>query len=275
MKNIIIVVFFLLLGFENCLAKEKNVLYKEVDSVKLYLHILYPKDFQDGERRPAIAFFFGGGWLSGDINQFGPQASYFRDKGLISVLVEYRVLGKHKTTPFDALSDAKTAIRFLRKNADCLGISPDSIIASGGSAGGHLAAATASINGFESPEDDSSVSCIPNALVLYNPVLDNSKNGYGYERIKKHYPRFSPLHNIRKGLPPTIIFLGKKDNLIPVSTMIQYKKEMERAGNYCDLFLYKDQVHGFFNLKKGKKNVYYEKTLTEFERFLCDLGYIK
>lgn len=55
---------------------------------------------------------------------------------------------------------------------------------SGGSAGGHLAAAIASIDGFNDATDDLSVSCKPNLLVLFNPVLDNGPEGYGYDRVK-------------------------------------------------------------------------------------------
>lgn len=147
-------------------------------------------------------------------------------------------------------------------------------MASGGSAGGHLAAAIASIDGFNDAMDDLSVSCKPNLLVLFNPVLDNGPEGYGYERVKKHYKEFSPYYNIKEGLPPTIIFLGTNDNLIPVDMMEKYRDNMLKSGNVCDLHLYKDQQHGFFNYGRNN-NVYYYDTLKKMETFLNRFGYIK
>ena len=55
------------------------------------------------------------------------------------------------------------------------------------------------------------------------------------------------MHNIDKNTPPTIVFLGTKDRLIPVATGEKYKSLMEEAGRRCELFLYEGQAHGFFN----------------------------
>lgn len=255
-------------------ARSVEVVYKTVGSLQMKLYIDYPDDMKASEKRPAIVFYFGGGWIDGNVVHFKPQADHFVKKGLITVRVNYRVQGRHKVPPFVCLSDAKSAIRYIRKNADSLCIKSDSIVASGGSAGGHLAAAIASIDGFNDATDDLSVSCKPNLLVLFNPVLDNGPEGYGYERVKKHYKEFSPYYNIKEGLPPTIIFLGTNDDLIPVDTMEKYRDNMLKSGNVCDLYLYKDQQHGFFNYGRNN-NIYYYDTLEKMETFLNRFGYIK
>ena len=118
-----------------------------------------------------------------------------------------------------------------------------------------------------------SVSCIPDALVLFNPVIDNGPGGYGYERIGNKYRDFSPLHNIVRGAPPTIIFLGTEDNLIPVETIQYYKIVMERVGSRCDLILFEGEGHGFFNYGRSLNN--YKKTVFETDIFLKSLGYLK
>jgi acetyl esterase/lipase len=125
-------------------------------------------------------------------------------------LADYRIKNKHNTTPFESLKDAKSAMRYVRGHAKELGINPDSIIAAGGSAGGHLAAATAFIKGYNEVTDDLSVSCIPQALVLFNPVIDNGPGGYGYERIGDQYKEFSPIINLKKNAPPTVFFSRHK-----------------------------------------------------------------
>jgi acetyl esterase/lipase len=218
-----------------------------------------------------MIYFFGGGWNGGSTAQFKPHAKYFSGRGIVCVLVDYRVKSRQGTSPFESLKDAKSAIRYLRKNAEELNIDPDKIIASGGSAGGHLAAATATIQKFNEESDDISISAVPNALVLFNPVYDNGPGGYGYDRVGEKYLWFSPLHNIRKGAPPTIVFLGTKDKLIPVETAHYYKTVMEKVGSRCDLHLHEGEPHGFFNYSKIKN---YNSTVYKADKFLESLGYL-
>jgi len=256
--------------------KQQNLpierVYKEIGGTELKLTIHYPDEYKTANQYPAIIFFFGGGWNGGSIAQFKPHAEYFSSRGLISVLADYRVKSRQGTTPFDAVRDAKSAIRYLRANHQALGIDPDQIIGSGGSAGGHLAAAAGNVQGLEEKGEDLSISSKPNALVLFNPVYDNGPDGYGYERIGERYPEISPMHNIRKGAPPTITFLGTEDSLIPVKTAEDYCRRMEEADSRCELFLYEGQKHGFFNKKNED---YYLKTVFQADIFLAALGFLK
>lgn len=248
-----------------------SILYKQVDSTSLYLYIDYPPDFDDSKTYPAIVFFFGGGWLQGTPGHFAPQAKYFAQRGMVCFRVDYRVKTRQGTTPFESLKDAKSAMRFVRAHAGEFAVDPDRIVGSGGSAGGHLAAATAVVDGFNEEGEDLSLSCIPNALVLFNPVIDNGPGGYGYERVGETYRSFSPLHNLKKGAPPTVIFLGTEDDLIPVETVQYYKTVMEKEGSKCELFIYEGEGHGFFNYSHFDN---YRLTVEESDRFLISLGYL-
>ena len=250
---------------------EKKVIYKQIDSTNLSLSVYASVFDNPSKKSPAMVFFFGGGWTSGTIKQFEPQAIYFSKRGITCFLADYRVKDRQKTTPFEALKDAKSAIRYIREHAGELNIDTAKIIAAGGSAGGHLAAATALIADYNESTDNQDISSIPNALVLYNPVFDNGPGGYGYERIGDAYKNFSPLHNIKSSAPPTIVFLGNKDHLIPVETAKHYKKSMEKVKSRCELFLYEGQGHGFFNYKNLE---YYKKTVAETDTFLQSLGYL-
>lgn len=249
-----------------------RLIYKTIDSVSLALDVIYPPDMKAGKRYPAIIFFFGGGWNGGSIQQFEPHAIHFAKRGMIAIMADYRVKSRHETTPFDAVEDAKSAIRFLRENSESLQIDTSLIAASGGSAGGHLAAAAGTLTELDNPAEDRNISSKPNALVLFNPVFDNGPDGYGYERIGDRYPEISPIHNIREGAPPTIVFLGTEDRLIPVATAEAFKKKMEVVGSRCELFLYEGQKHGFFNFRNSE---YYQRTLKETDNFLVSLGYIE
>ena len=253
---------------------DAKVLYKEVGDVKLHLHVFKPEGMKEGEKRPGIVFFFGGGWNGGTPSQFYPHAEYLAKRGMVAISAEYRVKSRNKTTPKECVMDGKSAIRWVRANAGKLGIDADKLAAGGGSAGGHVAAATALTTKFEEASDDKKVSCMPGALVLFNPVYDNGpENGYGYDRVKEYWKDISPRHNISEKAPPTIVFLGSKDRLIPVSVAEGYKKEMEAKGRRCDLHVYEGQTHGFFN--KNKSPEHFKLTVKEMDKFLVSLGYLE
>ncbi len=112
--------------------------------------------------------------------------------------------------------------------------------------------------------------------MLFNPVYDNGPDGYGFDRVggEDGYRDMSPMHNIRKGTPPTIVFFGSQDNLVSVGTAKEYKAKMESVSNRCDLFVYEGQGHGFFNESKGGRR-YYSETVYRMDRFLESLGYLK
>jgi acetyl esterase/lipase len=277
MKKFTVLMFFFFglstTAFAQKAIGEKNIVYKQIDTTSLSLIFYYPDNFDTTKIYPAIIFFFGGGWIEGNVKQFEPQAKYFAKRGMIAVLADYRVNKRHGTSPFEAVKDAKSAIRFLRKDAKNLNIDINRIVASGGSAGGHLAAACGNIKGFEEEGEDLSISSKPNALVLFNPAIDNGPGGYGYNRIGERYHEFSPIHNIHENAPPTIVFLGTNDKFIPVETVKYYKVIMDKVGSRCELHLYEGQKHGFINYHKNIE--FYKKTLFEADQFLTSLGYLK
>jgi acetyl esterase len=250
-----------------------NMVYKTIDTIVLRLNIFYPTSYIKGQQLPAIVLFFGGGWNNGTVTQMEPQAQHFAAKGMIAITADYRVNKRQHSSPFEAVSDAKSAIRFLRTKAKELGIDPEHLAAGGGSAGAHIAAA-ADLTALDEKSEDMSVSSRPNALVLFNPVFNNGPGQYGYDRIGERYKEISPYHNIKKGAAPTIAFFGSNDQFVPVSTAQLYKKTMEEYGNRCDLFIYEGQKHGFFNYKKDTDNKYFDLTMLEADKFLQSLHYL-
>lgn len=271
-KKRLLPLFLFVLATNLFAQKKDSVVYKKIDTTSLSMEIYYPGDYDPEQAYPAIVFFFGGGWLGGNPRQFEPHAEYFSKRGMICFLADYRVKRRQNTTPLESLMDAKSAIRYIRRNASKFSVAPSKIVAAGGSAGAQLAAATALTNKYNEESDNLSISCRPNALLLFNPVIDNGPGGYGYERIGEDYKDFSPLHNIKVGAPPTIILLGTKDNLIPVETAEYYKVVMEKVKSRCDLILYEGQEHGFFNYDHFNN---YKKTVLQSDRFLQSLGYLE
>jgi acetyl esterase len=251
----------------------RTVEYKSVGDVKLRLHMFEPAGHSAAEPRPAIVFFFGGGWNGGSPQQFYEHCRYFASRGMVAAAAEYRVKSKHGTTPRQCVEDGKSALRFLRSHAKELGIDPRRIAAGGGSAGGHVAAATGTVEGLNAAEDDLAVSAVPDVLVLFNPVFDNGPTGYGHDRVKAYWKDISPLHNIHAKMPPAIVFLGTKDSLIPVATAEAFRDKMRASGVRSELRLYEDQPHGFFNYNR-EGGRYYRETVAEADRFLAELNFL-
>jgi acetyl esterase len=249
----------------------ESVVYKKVGERQLKLFLEKPADWKASDKRPAVVFFFGGGWVAGKPEQFAKQSAYLATRGMVGVRVQYRTMPKGDAAPPTlCCADAKSAMRYVRSHAVQLGIDPQRIAASGGSAGGHLAAFTALVEGQDDAQDDLAVSCKPNALVLFNPVFNNGPGQWGYGRVGQRYKEFSPAHNIKKGAPPTVVFLGDQDRLIPLSVLRDYEAEMRKVGVRCDAHVYPDAGHGFFN-----RDPFTTQTLIEADKFLASLGWLK
>lgn len=253
--------------------------YKEVGDVKLNVWIFEPADkAAAGAKRPAIVFFFGGGWSSGSPAQFERQCRHLASRGMVAITADYRVATRNHVKPVECVADAKSAIRWLRTNAERLGIDPARIAAGGGSAGGHLAAAVATLPGLDAAGEDTAISAVPSALVLFNPALvlapfgEMTLKGFeakvSSERFGCEPTEISPIHHVHARLPPTLILHGRADTTVPFASAEAFTAEMKKAGNRCELVAYDGQAHGFFN---GAK---YDETMAEADRFLVSLGFL-
>ena len=255
--------------------------YKTVGDVQLKLWVFSPKEHQSTNRCAAIVFFFGGGWVNGTPQQFESQCRHLASRGMVAITADYRVKSRQGAMPVQCVADAKSAIRWVRTNAERLGIDPNRIAAAGGSAGGHIAACTGTIAEFDEPGEDKSVSSVPNAMVLFNPALvlaplaGRDFGGFGTKvpavLLGAEPARISPAHNVKPGVPPTIIFHGRADTTVPFATAEAFTEAMKAAGNRCELVGFEGQQHGFFNDRPG--NRYYADTVQRMDEFLTSLGY--
>ena len=152
-------------------------------------------------------------------------------------------------------------------NAVRLGINPEKLIASGGSAGGHLAAATALVEAFDAADDDLKISCKPNALVLFNPALNLSAGKVVDAAGKDISKAFSPTLFLKKGTPPTIIFFGTSDGMLAQGE--EFLAKSRELGNRCELYTAAKMPHGFFN-----GSPWTQVTAKKADEFLATLGYV-
>src|SRR5205085_3838889 len=135
--------------------------------------------------------------------------------------------------------------------------------------------------GLDDPADDKNVSCLPNALVLFNPALvlapieGADLKGFLAEVTADRFgcepTEISPAHHVKAGVPPTIIFHGKADTTVPYSSAEVFRDLMVKAGNRCELDGAEGQVHGFFNFGRNENKFAFE-TLQSADKFLASLG---
>ncbi len=252
---------------------DETVVYKTVGETSLQLNVFNPKGHQTSEKRPAIVFFHGGGWRSGNPDQFFPHCRHLAEKGMVAISAQYRLTSQEGVKITDCATDGKSAIRWVRQHADKLGIDPERIAAGGGSAGGQIAAVAGNSKGFEAEAEDLSISSKPDALVLFNPVANNGPGGFGHKGLKPVWEQISPMHNINENSPPTLLLNGTVDKLVPVSEIREYERRMTEAGRRCVVVLYEGKGHSFFNYK-SKNNQLYNETVAEMDAFLASLGFL-
>lgn len=228
---------------------------------------------------PAILFFFSSAWDSGLVSQFAPHCLHFAQRGLIAIAVEYRTAGPHNAGPLEAMADARSAIRWARHHASELGIDPYKVAAAGGSAGAHAVLAAGMIPDplFDDPSDPPGVSCVPDAMVLFDPVVETSPpHGFGASRFPT--PRLarlaSPMRYIRSKLPPLLLMHGTHDRVLPFDLTRRFAKKMSRwyRRNQCRLVPFEGRGHSFFNFNVDPR--LFEVALNYADAFLVEHGFL-
>lgn len=253
----------------------KHYTYKTTPQGNLELKVYLPKDKSKNNSRPVVLFFFGGGWIGGGINHFQKQAEYFAKRGMVATLVEYRIDSKHQTTPDKAVEDGLDAIQWVADHADELGIDTRKIIASGASAGGHIAACLAlcKIKNTNTLSDFQ-----PSLLVLFNPVLDLMNATAELEFMPRELElieaigpdkayAISPNQHINEQTPDTLIIFGENDPLLEQAN--DFIPAAKKFGAETRLLVAKNNGHGFCN-----KDPWKSSSIRAMDQYLIEKGYL-
>lgn len=222
--------------------------YKMVDGLKLDLHIFLPDSSPQNTKRPVIVYFSGGSWTEGTPEwDFYNCANYAR-RGWVAVSVEYRVADRHETTPFEAVKDARTAIRWLRMNAAKYNIDTNRIVATGNSAGGHLVLSTALSSEVNENSDNLKFGAAPNLLLVnagvYNLYYEENTDWISRAlKDKNLVKKISPQHLLKTGLPPTLMIHGTNDRSVDYGSAKIFADEMRKLGNECEFHTLEGAPH--------------------------------
>ncbi len=267
----------------------QTVVIKNSSDQDVKIEFFRPAGVLSNERRPAILWIHGGGWVAGTTDATTPHARYFASRGMFAANVAYRLASPGKVTVADCLEDCRAAMRYLRTHADELGIDPSRIAVAGDSAGGHLAAALGTL-----PDAETVVSSRADAMLLYNPIVDMTEGDWiryavgGEALSNKKSPRptapsevalarsLSPIFNVRAGQAPAILLHGRADHVVPISQAERFADAAHTAGNRCDLVIYENDIGHAFVLAGYK---YPESVVVEAiragDRFLASLGWLE
>ncbi|HSI65683.1 MAG TPA: FAD-dependent oxidoreductase [Candidatus Saccharimonadia bacterium] len=253
------------------LKATRTVTYKTLVSRELKLHVFEPEGFKTTDKRACYIVIHGGGWRGGQASRMYPFAAHYAKHGLVGISVEYRLLkAGTENTVFDCVKDGRSAVRYVRAHAAEFGVDPEKIIVSGGSAGGHVAVSTALFDDINEEGEDTSVSSVPNALILLFPVIDTSAQGYGQAKIGDRWKELSPVDRVKPGMPPTLTFHGTGDTVTPFAGAKRFHEAMLKAGNRSELVIHEGGAHGYLM----RTAPLYDDCMAKSDAFLRSLSLI-
>ena len=223
---------------------------------------------------PAILLIHGGGWSNGDHYRFTTMGYRLAAEGYVVVLPTYRML---QDAPFPAcLHDVKTAIRWVRANAEKYNIDPEHIGAYGNSAGGTLALTAAVTNGNEELDGDGpyrnfasdlqAVVCsgaVGNMLHekhsrraawVYRNLAGAQDQNRGAEMIEATMRAASPSAYVHKDAPPILLIHGAQDEVVFIQSTDEFHTSMKDAGAEIEYLRYEDAGHGVMG-QKGRETM--------------------
>lgn len=233
--------------------------YKKVDGFNLEMHIFQPDTTTFKGKRPTIVYIHGGSWSQGKPDWFFETAKRYAQMGWVATAVEYRIKGRHGTYPFDAVKDAKSAIRWLRENSDRLNIDQNKILATGNSAGGHLSIATVLADDWNEISDDLKTNAAPNFVIANAAVYDLTTRSSNwireYNQDTNLVNEISPNELIKKTNTKFLLIHGENDRNCPYSTAETFYNKMKSLNN--DVEIHK--------IPKAEHFIWYGKHSTEVE----------
>jgi acetyl esterase/lipase len=177
----------------------EDVVYGTVDGFELQGDLYLPDP--DGGMRPGMLMIHGGGWGGGDkatIGHFRKASKRYASMGFVVFNINYR-LSRHAPAPA-AVEDVKSALQFMHKQADEWKMDPARIVATGGSAGSHLALMTGLCDAYGTGESVAAVLSRAAISDVHDLVYGKNPRGWAQKWLPPETPdgealarRVSPL----------------------------------------------------------------------------------
>lgn len=244
------------------LVVEKNVEFGTGGEETLLLDLYQPKAHVDNKTKiPGLVVIFGGAWRSGNKDVMRIFCEQFARADYVVISVTYRLFPKYRFP--SAVEDCKCGVRWMRANADKLGVDPDKIGAMGVSAGGHLSMMLGYMDPGDGLEGDggndgysSQVQCVVNYFGPFNLTLRDWKEkderllvdfiGGKIDDKMEDYKRASPAMYVDSDDAPTITMHGTADPLVPFGQAKLVDQVLREKGVPSELVAVEGAGHGWW-----------------------------
>lgn len=271
----------------NAPAVQRDVVYGEAGGEKQLLDVFGADPTQ---KRPALIFLHGGGWISGSKNDVAAMAQGSTQLGYVGFSVGYRLVKDNKNRFPAQIDDVQRAVRWIRAHSAEYGVNPDKIGVMGFSAGGHLAALLGTTDTRDNSDQalagySSRVQCV---VDVYGPtdftrplevdpqIVAAQANTAGAQLVlnflgplpeaKDNYIAASPIKHIDKKTVPFLIFHGAKDTLVPVDQSTTFDAALREEGIETKLVVFPNAGHAYS--EPALMNETFAQTIAFFNRHL-------
>jgi acetyl esterase/lipase len=225
----------------------KDLVYSTVGNSNRLLDVYYPQTPAPRAGYPLIVSIHGGAWEGADRHS-DLILRKLTEHGFALASVDYRL--SHEAVYPAQIDDVRESVHWLVANAASLHLDTNKIVATGISAGGHLAL----LLGLSQTTGDRTIKGVcalygPTDLTKYADVkgpnaVTRLLGGPITEKITLA-KEASPLSYVSKNSVPVMLFHGEKDELVPVAQSIALDDAMKAAGAKSTLIIYQDRGHAF------------------------------
>lgn len=211
---------------------------------------------ENSGRARGLLLVHGGAWVVGDKSQLRGYGFLIGREGTVCVASEYRLAGESQWPA--QLHDVKAALRWMRANADELGVDPDRIAICGASSGAHLAllaAGTADQPGLEGDGGNPGVSSrVSAAISFYGPtrlephsdmLKDSVDKLLGAGATEATFRQASPAEYASERFPPTMFLHSNQDELVPREQSVEFAEQLVSLGVPTELHVFDNVPHMF------------------------------
>lgn len=219
---------------------KENIAYGKLDRQKLDLYI--PKNNED-KPLPVVLFYYGGGWDSGNKDNYLFVAEAFTSKGYLTVIPDYRVFPEVKFPEF--MHDPVSAGQWVKQSIAEYGGDPNNIYVVGHSAGAHIGMML-NLN----KDYLASVDLKPNQFRAFIglagpydflPLQSNRlKDIFGPEETRW---KSQPINFVTGDNQPTLLLVGLKDDTVWPKNSINLANAIEEKDGQVQVVKYPSYGH--------------------------------
>lgn len=220
-----------------------------------------------------VVLMVSGGWKSGSPGSFPPWMAAALLRRGYTIFAVYHI-SQPEATVMEITDDVSRAVRFIRHHAREYSVDPQRLGVTGGSAGGHLSLMLATRGGAgpsTSTDPIDTESSAVQAVAIFYPVTDLLNLGDSTENLHDGGPpksfvrafgpnstnlaewkiighEMSPIYYVTSNLPPTLIYHGDADTLVPLDQSERFQKQARQLGRTVELVVHHNGQHGWLSM---------------------------